>query len=118
MSCTCIACYCAGPEYQVIVTDSVFGTREIYDGPIMCSFFNPCTSSLRASKKVLLNENQYCLVVNEKAGKEDYDAEGQSVTRYEFGPQLVALASSWERFDTVQDCIVLDQDDYVVVSHR
>ena len=85
-------------------------SRYLVDGPISCAFFSCCLYSTEFSKIRSLGVNQQCVIVNQ---------DNISETRYEFGPALIKLKSPWENFSgPTDDCIVLDQDDYLVIRDK
>lgn len=55
---------------------------------------------------VQLNLNQYALIICDLFPENN---------RYEFGPCVVKLRGPFENIAKVDDCPVLDQDDYIVV---
>lgn len=100
----CLCCFCCLYENQQLKVETMSG-RQLIDGPV---FFGslPYPSTLTESKMAILGINQQVLVTN----LDEVDN-----TRYMFGPALVKLESAWESFGPIENCQVLDQDDYLVV---
>lgn len=103
MSCCC--CYSLQEHEQAVFTS--MGEKTLVDGPVTFSFFNCLTTSLRMFSSVSLGVNEQMVIMNDSDGTK---------TRYEFGPKLVKLESPWEHVERDPHvCLVLDQDDYLVV---
>ena len=79
-------------------------SRELINGPKLISY-----SALSKAKHFRIRElklNQYALIEDEMYPERN---------RYVFGPSTIKLQSPYERIVCVDECPILDQDDYIVV---
>ena len=106
MPCTCCCFYSLKENEQAKVNG--MSDRQLVNGPTFFSCFDCISTSLEFVQMRNVQVNQQLIIRNE---------DDIAKTRYVFGPALVKLESPWEYFhDTgVQECTVLDQDDYLVV---
>ena len=93
-----------GVDEQLIIEHCT--VRELVNGPVFCQSYS-LFSSGRKIKQVELKLNEYVIIINEIEPVKN---------RIVFGPNVVKLSSPWEYFGEKKQCIVLDQDDYIVIS--
>ena len=93
-----------GVDEQLVVENCT--NRTLINGPVLCQSYS-LFSSGRKIKQVELKLNEYVLITNEIEPEKN---------RYLFGPNVVRLSSPWESFIKKENCMILDQDDYIVVS--
>ena len=83
-------------------------SRHLISGPAYCGLFDCLFSTVENVNMRHLQVNQQTIIMNE---------DDLTKSRFVFGPGLVKLESPWEYFHAsgIQQCTVLDQDDYLVV---
>lgn len=100
MSC----CFSLFANQQAIVTGC--STRELVEGPQSCHCFCPCISAYEVREMADVKTNEMVTIINEN---------DPTKNRNEFGPKLVRIDHPWERIGKVEQCTVLDSDDYIIV---
>lgn len=93
-----------GVDEQLVVENCT--NRTLINGPVLCQCYN-FFSVGRKIKQVELKLNEYVVIINEIEPDKN---------RIVFGPDVVKLSSPWEYFGEKKNCVVLDQDDYIVIS--
>jgi hypothetical protein len=91
-------------DEQLVIEDCT--GRTLVDGPVMFQSYS-LFSVGRKVKQIELKLNEYVLITNEIEPIKN---------RYIFGPDIARLSTPWEYFGNKQKCIILDQDDYIVIS--
>lgn len=93
-----------GVDEQLIIEGCT--RRTLLDGPILCQSYS-LFSYGRKVKQVELKLNEYVLITNQIEPEKN---------RFVFGPNVARLSSPWEYFGDKKNCVILDQDDYIVVT--
>ena len=93
-----------GVNEQLVVENCT--NRTLINGPVLCQSYSLFSSGSKI-KQVELKLNEYVLITNEIEPDKN---------RFVFGPDVVRLSSPWECFGDIKNCMILDQDDYIVVS--
>jgi len=77
------------------------------EGPVFASCFTPCCESYKIVSKRNLDGNEMIEIKN---------LLDPSKSEWRKGPALVKLTDPWEELTSIKQCLVLDQDDYIVVK--
>lgn len=80
--------------------------RNLVEGPYCCLNYCCWTTGTKI-KQLELKLNQWALITDEFEPEQ---------SRIVYGPSIIRLRTPFEKFGRVQDCPVLDQDDYIVVT--
>jgi len=89
---------------QAVVTGCT--GRRLAEGPNYCAFYYPCFETPEIVNKILLEQDMMVEIVNE------LEPERSQVV---VGPKMVKLLNPWEKMMQPTKCVVLDQDDYLVI---
>lgn len=96
-------------QTKAVILQKADGTVVLLDEP---QFYMPLVGEtvLRTiANNVQLKTNQYALIICDKNPENN---------RYEYGPGVVRLGGPFEKIETIGDCPVLGQDNYLVVFGR
>ncbi len=89
---------------QLVVHDCT--GRSLHSEPTIC-FCYSCFSVGKIVQQIDLKNNQYVIITDEMTPERN---------RIVVGPCVVRLDNPWETIQPIQNCPVLDQDDYIVVT--
>lgn len=92
-------------ETEQLVIHNCTG-RVLYSKPAICYCYS-CFSIGKIVPQVDLKNNQYIIVTDEM---------NPECNRIIVGPCVVHLTNPWEIIHPIQNCPVLDQDDYIIVT--
>jgi len=95
-------CTCVNQDEQLLVESCAH--RSLINGPQMCACY-PIWASGRVIHCQTLMLNEYMIVENTMRPKEH---------RMIYGPEQVRLQDPFEKMGKVNQCVILDQDDYMV----